>query len=165
MVVLINNQVTNVGTFANNALGTTIPLYAYFNRIRDATNSYTSFGGSSIGDTVSDTDDATEYVSQANNDYRLTSVSAAKGAGIPPYLDCGALQRAEPTLPAVRDVEANSPSYGDADDPLDGEFQVPGEEIVKTGEGYGYNNEFVGEYVGGGAGAGGVNVLGSGVVG
>ena len=186
VVTAIGNLVTNCTTGFYNLWATAIPIFAYANRLRDNTNNYTGWlnnASAGWGDTVTDSDDATEYPliasgtatagaattitlqagSSAVDDYYkgaqltttggtgsgqvryiysyvgstrvatvrtwgvnpssdttyqlrslgATSASLAKAAGMPPYLDAGAWQRQEPTLPAVGDVKLGV-QYGDA---------------------------------------------------
>lgn len=94
---IVNAHATNCGTFLDNLrIATTVHSVCSFNnRLRDNTLGYVGFldnpasGLESIGDILTDSDDATEYVDVATDNYKLTAASLAREAGIPIGDDCG----------------------------------------------------------------------------
>lgn len=102
------------------------------------------------------------FVSTTDNSENFTpgASSALTGAGIPgaflaggtDYTDIGPIQGAHPALPSETQVIQAATNWGYSWNLLNGAFQVPLESVVKTGEGYGYENGLVGTYTGGSGG-------------
>jgi hypothetical protein len=153
--VLVNCHFTdNAGYAANNEYsGTeTIAIWMAFNRTRDNTSGvsvgFTDWAAAStIGHVTTDTGGAsTDYKDAANGDLRLIAAAPGKAAGIVPYSDIGGLQRQEPTLPAVGDVQSGV-TYGEDGTGSTGTFGVPAVGDVKSGVQYGAGGtEFTGTY-------------------
>lgn len=99
LFVAINNMLTDSGYAAMNQYNATAahPLLRLYNRTRDNTNVDLGFGDWPLyGAVTTDTGGAeTDYTNAGSGDFSLISASPAKGAGIPAYLDIGALQRQE----------------------------------------------------------------------
>lgn len=158
--IILNCHLTdNTGYAFNSTYATNNLSCAFaFNRTRDnggVTNGCTDWTtATNWGNVTTDTGGAsTDYVNAGAGDFRLIAAAPGKASGIPPYRDMGALQRQEPTLPAVGDVE-DGVFYGEGGTGSEGTFGVPAEATVQTGVQYGAGGtEFTGTY-GGGGGAG-----------
>jgi hypothetical protein len=148
-VHLINNQVTNCGTFANNLRSATqtIPLFSLRNRIRDTSTSYTGwYSNTSLTDITTAQSDANEYVDRANKNFRLKDGAAGQGQGYPRYLDIGALQRQEPTLPTAAQVLTGI-GFGDGGTEFTGTIVLPTTSNVRNGTTFGARSGSTGTLV------------------
>lgn len=110
LIHLVNNQVTNCGTFCDNLrfATSTIPLYTFNNRTLDNGTTYGAGAGRwknsaartdalcTFNDVATDAGaSSTEYVDEANKDFHLKTGALGKGVGLPPATDIGAWQRTE----------------------------------------------------------------------
>jgi hypothetical protein len=110
MTLIANNLFTGCGKIFENLRAATSlgQLVAFNNRRRDNTNSYVGWYNTAIGDIVTDSDDATEYVNVAGLNFYPTAASLARSAATPPFGDIGALQREESSGTYV--ISVNSPN-------------------------------------------------------
>lgn len=95
LFVFYNNIISNSGVFADN-LRTATQALTFFSGFNNIWNTTTYFNGwspeaKSIADIT--TSDNTVYVNEAGGDYRLATVSSARGTGAPPGVSQGAMQQ------------------------------------------------------------------------
>lgn len=149
-IIVDNNQVTNCGTFLNNLQSGTqaIPFAGFVNRIRNTSTSYTGFfdNNASTGDITTAQTDANEYKNLAGQDYRLKDGAAGQGAGSPLFLDTGASQRKEPTLPTAAQV-LNGIGFGDFGTEFTGTVVQPSTANVRNGTTFGASSGSTGTLV------------------
>jgi hypothetical protein len=103
MPVIWNGHITDSGGGANNQhSGTTVvPILRVNNRTRDNSNADAGFGDwPEYGAITTDNGAAaSDYVNPAGGDLRLIASSVGRRAGLPQYLDCGALQYKDSNFP------------------------------------------------------------------
>ena len=101
--VVIGNHITDHGgtAYAINMTSTSNAAFLAFNRTRDNTSGAIGNGGdwitaTTLGHVTTDTGGPeTDYTDNSTNNFSLISAAPAKGAGLPAYLDIGAMQRQE----------------------------------------------------------------------
>lgn len=101
--VFVGNHITDHGgtAYGINMVSTSNAAFLAFNRTRDNTSGAIGNGGdwitaTTLGHVTTDTGGPeTDYTDNATNNFSLISAAPAKGAGLPAYLDIGAMQRQE----------------------------------------------------------------------
>jgi hypothetical protein len=98
---IVNNMITDNGGYGIDGVEAAKAVFAAYNRTRDNTSGADNLAtdwlaATKYGHVTTDTGGAsTDYTNSGSNDYTLISASPAKGVGIWPYRDIGALQRQE----------------------------------------------------------------------
>jgi hypothetical protein len=123
MCCIVGNHITDTGLYAiNNPNATGSAVLLAFNRTRNNTSGPISWVGdfdalttfkhvtSVTGD---GTDEAQDFANYAAGNLTLNSAAPGKGTSYFPHMDIGALQKAEPTMPALTTILDSQTAIGE----------------------------------------------------